>query len=270
MQKLSLTAALLLAATFFLNSAEAQPLNRDRFRPDHHSGRFVTKEFVINYWGQQFDSRNAEPVRLLQDLVRSGQVSSRERELFNRGEVELVSAQVFAKSRAGFAQMSLLVGDEESREQRVDGREWDFNSDASFTYSEIWFSNPNRRNYSPAPWQLKLWGPQGRYAVRIDQVILEVRLPQSSGNHPPHRPLPPPPPPQQDLVTIFCESRGGALRTECVVPGIVDSASVARELSFSRCEPNGRRNWGVAQDGRAIWVQQGCRAEFSVRLVRRW
>jgi hypothetical protein len=58
---------------------------------------------------------------------------------------------------------------------------------------------------------------------------------------------------------IRCESRDGR-QSFCRVPGGLRDAQIVRRLSDTRCQHG--YNWGVQRDG--IWVDRGCRAEFSV------
>jgi hypothetical protein len=58
---------------------------------------------------------------------------------------------------------------------------------------------------------------------------------------------------------IRCESRDGRQRF-CPVPGGLREAQIVRRLSDTRCRQG--YNWGFQRDG--IWVDRGCRAEFSV------
>lgn len=58
---------------------------------------------------------------------------------------------------------------------------------------------------------------------------------------------------------IRCESRDGR-QSFCRVPGGLREAQIVRRLSDTRCQQG--YNWGVQRDG--IWVDRGCRAEFSV------
>jgi hypothetical protein len=58
---------------------------------------------------------------------------------------------------------------------------------------------------------------------------------------------------------IRCESRDGR-QSFCRVPGGLREAQIVRRLSNTRCQQG--YNWGVQRDG--IWVDGGCRAEFSV------
>jgi hypothetical protein len=63
--------------------------------------------------------------------------------------------------------------------------------------------------------------------------------------------------------TITCESDNNGYR-ECRVNGRVRDARIADQLSTARCEMG--RSWGITNNRRAVWVNRGCRARFSVRL----
>ncbi len=59
---------------------------------------------------------------------------------------------------------------------------------------------------------------------------------------------------------LTCESHNGK-RTYCDVGGARDAdIEVSRQLSDSRCERG--QSWG--RDDRGVWVDYGCRAEFTV------
>jgi hypothetical protein len=58
---------------------------------------------------------------------------------------------------------------------------------------------------------------------------------------------------------VRCESRDGR-QSFCRVPGGLREAQIVRRLSDTRCQQG--YNWGFQRDG--IWVDRGCRAEFSV------
>lgn len=61
--------------------------------------------------------------------------------------------------------------------------------------------------------------------------------------------------------TLKCESRNDG-RKHCAVDNIdTQSVSLKRKLSQSRCQRGS--SWGVDRNG--IWVDEGCRAEFSYR-----
>ena len=52
---------------------------------------------------------------------------------------------------------------------------------------------------------------------------------------------------------------------ECRVDGLIQDARLSRQLSRSQCVEG--RSWGVRGNG--LWVTDGCRGEFRVRLARR-
>ena len=68
---------------------------------------------------------------------------------------------------------------------------------------------------------------------------------------------PPPPPPQRQIVT--CSSNDGR-RNWCDIGGRRD-VRLARQISGSACIRD--NTWGV--DRRGLWVDRGCRADFSIR-----
>jgi len=81
-----------------------------------------------------------------------------------------------------------------------------------------------------------------------------------------HPPLPPvnPVPPVIRFETINCGSwmRGLA---QCSASGYVHSVRVVRNHSNTQCVEG--QNFGMSNDRRSIWVNNGCRAEFQVRLA---
>jgi hypothetical protein len=62
---------------------------------------------------------------------------------------------------------------------------------------------------------------------------------------------------------VACESNGYDLRY-CAVPGIILSAQVSQQRSFASCVL-GR---GFGYQGNKLWVKDGCRATFLVRMRR--
>ncbi len=60
---------------------------------------------------------------------------------------------------------------------------------------------------------------------------------------------------------IRCES-GNMDYRKCGVNGRIDDARLARQISGSPCIQG--RTWGY--DKHSLWVDKGCRADFSVRL----
>lgn len=70
---------------------------------------------------------------------------------------------------------------------------------------------------------------------------------------------PPPGPPPGGGGNIVCESRNDQYQF-CNVPGI-NRADLVRQLSSRPCIQG--RTWGFRGEG--IWVNEGCRGEFSVR-----
>ncbi len=83
------------------------------------------------------------------------------------------------------------------------------------------------------------------------------------GGYNPPRPRPRPPGGEliRENVTCSSFSRGRAV---CQASGWIHSAQVLRQYSNTTCVQN--VNWGITGD--SIWVDNGCRADFSV-LIRR-
>ena len=81
------------------------------------------------------------------------------------------------------------------------------------------------------------------------------------GPGPGHGPEPPPPPPVQRLEYLRCESNDYRY-AECFFdPRGVQGVSLSRQLSRSQCVYG--RTYGIYND--RVWVQDGCRAEFTIQ-----
>lgn len=85
---------------------------------------------------------------------------------------ELVKVVVFAKSKQGHGKISLVVGDDHSLREIVDGRPYDFHDNNIDTYSKIVLDNPSRD--SKGVWQLAL---QGNIKIKRIALVLEERAP---------------------------------------------------------------------------------------------
>lgn len=82
------------------------------------------------------------------------------------------------------------------------------------------------------------------------------------GPGPGHGPQPPPPPPpSQRFESLSCSSNDYRY-TECFFdPRGVEGISLSRQLSRSQCVYG--RTYGIYND--RVWVQDGCRAEFTIQ-----
>ncbi len=81
------------------------------------------------------------------------------------------------------------------------------------------------------------------------------------GPGPGHGPQPPPPPPAQRFETLNCSSNDYRY-AECYFdPRGVQGVSLSRQLSRSQCVYG--RTYGIYND--RVWVQDGCRAEFTIQ-----
>lgn len=82
------------------------------------------------------------------------------------------------------------------------------------------------------------------------------------GPGPGHGPQPPPPPPPApEYETIYCGPNGGRY-AECFFdPRGVRGVSLSRQVSHTQCIYG--QNYGIYND--RVWVQNGCRAEFTIQ-----
>lgn len=68
---------------------------------------------------------------------------------------------------------------------------------------------------------------------------------------------------QAQTVDLTCQSLWD-LYTECQVDGSIERATVVSEYSNSPCIQGD--SWGYRRGGNVLWVSEGCRARFRVRL----
>lgn len=66
-----------------------------------------------------------------------------------------------------------------------------------------------------------------------------------------------------ETIEMTCNSLWD-LYTECEVDGEIERASLTREFSNSPCIEGD--SWGYRRGGRILWVDEGCRGSFRVRL----
>ncbi|MEZ4814355.1 MAG: DUF3011 domain-containing protein [Bdellovibrionota bacterium] len=66
-----------------------------------------------------------------------------------------------------------------------------------------------------------------------------------------------------ETVTVDCASYGDFYR-ECQVNGEIESAVMTQRYSNSECIRG--ESWGYRRGGNTLWVNDGCRARFRVRL----
>lgn len=66
-----------------------------------------------------------------------------------------------------------------------------------------------------------------------------------------------------ETIEVTCSSLWD-LYTECEVDGEIERATLAREFSNSPCIEGD--SWGYRRGGRILWVAEGCRGTFRVRL----
>ena len=69
----------------------------------------------------------------------------------------------------------------------------------------------------------------------------------------------------ESWATVYCESKGRDYET-CSVHGTIDSLYVDHQISNTKCKLN--KNYGYRNSNHSsyIWVDDGCRAKFRVKL----
>ncbi len=67
-----------------------------------------------------------------------------------------------------------------------------------------------------------------------------------------------------ETVTVVCQSFWD-LYTECRVDGEIERAQLMNNFSNSRCIEG--QSWGYRRGGNVLWVAEGCRGQFRVRLA---
>lgn len=122
--------------------------------------RDKTKRFAIDLNGQEFNSGQREDTIALKALIlrKFGNVDLR--------GLDLTRVTVMAKSQAGRAQMSLLVGNHIGQPQQIQGNPRDYFLPGRF--STYVFGSPGRD--SAGVWQLKIQGN-----VKVDRILVEAR-----------------------------------------------------------------------------------------------
>ncbi len=122
--------------------------------------RDKAQRFALDLNGQEFNSGQREDTIALKQLIqrRYGNVDLR--------GLDVTRVSVMAKSRAGQAQMKLLVGQRQSPAQRIAGNQRDYMLPGRF-HNYI-FQSPGRD--SGGVWQLKIQGN-----VKVDRIMVEVR-----------------------------------------------------------------------------------------------
>ncbi|ODS51100.1 MAG: hypothetical protein ABS42_00170 [Bdellovibrio sp. SCN 50-8] len=131
---------------------------------------------TINYNDQEF--RGETTLRLKQELQRLYPRT-------NINDLEIRGVRLIAKSRMGQGFASLIVGNDQSFEVRVDGGPRFFDSNDPRTYQAIDIWSPSRRD-SFGVWQIAL---RGNIKVKQVQVqVEEARFVPGGPGHGPGRP----------------------------------------------------------------------------------
>lgn len=195
-----------------------------------------TERFPIQMGNQQYRGESTIP---LKRLMRSQYPN------VNLDNFKLERVRLVAKSRQGRGQAKLVVGQWQSSNERVDGRpiDWDWNNRNS--YDRIVFHNGARRGDNQGRWQLHM---RGNFKVR--RIVLVLKRKRRGGNG--------------QIVRKHCASWNDRYAT-CQMDGRIMDAQISRVHSNSSCRYN--RDWGY--HGRTLWVDNGCRADFRLRIRRR-
>ncbi|NQZ00731.1 MAG: DUF3011 domain-containing protein [Bdellovibrionales bacterium] len=157
----------------------------------------------------------------------------------------LLRVRLVAKSRRGRGRASLVVGGWQSYDERIGGRPVDFDWDQPRSFDRIVFQNNARRREGNGRWQIQMRGN-----IKVRRVVIVAERKRRGGG---------------GVVRTHCASWGDNYNT-CEMDGRILDAEIIRKHSNSRCRMN--RDWGYR--GRTLWVDNGCRADFRVRIRRRF
>lgn len=161
MRTLFTAAALLL--TVFTSVSFAQRGSIGRGDPDFDDGRIgagrVRLELVLR--DQEFISAQGQDTVPLKALI------NRQHGRIDLQNYDLKRVAVFAKSRAGQGQISLVTGQDISQAQRIAGNPRDYRVDGQY-YSRYVFTSPGLE--ARGVWQLKLQGN-----IKIDRIVVVVQ-----------------------------------------------------------------------------------------------
>lgn len=137
------------------------------------------RKFVLNFQGQRFNQNGK--IFLKQELQRQHGVNAKK---FRLKRVKLV-----AKSRNGNGKAKLVVGQNQTRNEFINGTPRDFRFDDRNTWDRVTFRNPSRR--SQGNWQIHM---RGKIKVKRVVVWLERKRNRRPGPRPTPRPFPRPNP----------------------------------------------------------------------------
>ena len=158
----------------------------------------------------------------------------------NLNRYSLKSVRLVAKSRRGGGHAQLVVGNWRSFEERIDGREgdWNWNDRRSFDRDNFYY---NSRRGDQGRWQLQMRG-----RIKVRRIVVFVERERRRGPR---------------VENVRCSSHDRRYR-ECHVSGRIVRASIINTHSRRGCSYN--RDWGY--HGRTLWVDNGCRATFRVEM----
>lgn len=183
----------------------------------------------------------------LGDRVYQGQSTLHIRQLIERqyprinlDNWNLLKVRLVAKSRHGQGQAKLVVGQWQSPSQNIGGRPVDWNWDQPQSFDRMDFYNRVRRDDNKR-WQIHMHGN-----IKVRKLVITGERERSHGG---------------SVKVDTCSSQDHRYR-ECIQPSRIISANLVSKHSDSSCRKN--RDWGYR--GRVLWVDNGCRGTFRLRL----
>ena len=192
-----------------------------------------TQRIVIDMYDQVYQGRQS--VLPLKRLIK------RQHPRMNMDNFNLVRVRLVAKSRHGRGQANLVVGRWQSNSQTIGGRPVDWNWDRPRSFDRIVFHNQVRRD-DEKRWQIHMRGN-----IKVRKVVVVLEREQRRGH----------------AVDVHCASHKRRY-TECRQSSRIMRARIISKHSNASCHEG--RDWGYR--GRTLWVDNGCRATFKLRLRR--
>lgn len=154
----------------------------------------------------------------------------------------LETVRLVAKSRHGRGQAKLVVGQWDSNYQTISGRPVDWNWDQPRSFDRLDFY-PRVRRDDDKRWQIHMNGN-----IKVRRIVVTLERERGHGG---------------EIKREVCASIGRNY-TECRQDSRIIDAQIISQMSNSSCRQG--RDWGFHQ--RILWVNNGCRAIFQLRLAR--
>lgn len=169
--------------------------------PPPGQGQQQQLQVTINMNDQEYRGAQGETIPLRQLI-------QRQRPQIQLNQFEIQSARVLAKSRAGRAQMSLIIGNRQADRVIVPGRPVDFDRPAGNTFTNLFLENTTGN--STGVWQLEVRGN-----VKVRQIVVSLREIRRGGG--PGGPIGPRPPVPGPIVSV---QKVGEGRFDKVIPDV--------------------------------------------------